>query len=69
MHLLDVNKMHRKKVKWEIYKKAMCCLEQILVAITHETVAVRSLASHLTNYSKKMNMQRVGTTAVARTNS
>ena len=33
--------MHRDKTRWELYKKAVCCLELILEATPHKTASVQ----------------------------
>ena len=55
MHNRNADKTHREKPRWEQNKKAVCCLEQIEHVTPHKTAAVRSPASHLTNYPSKTN--------------
>ena len=55
MHHTSVNKTYSEKTRREIHKNATRCLEQILEVIPHKTAAVRSLTSHLTNQSSKIN--------------
>ena len=40
MHYLDVNEANEEKARWKLQKNATCCLEQILEATPHKTVAV-----------------------------
>ena len=41
--------MHGEKERWELFKKAAFCFEQILKATLHKTTAVGPLASYLKN--------------------
>ena len=43
MHQIDARKIHRVEARWELHKNIVCCLEQILEAALHKTVAVRPL--------------------------
>ena len=43
--------MHGEKIRWELYKDAVCYLEQ--EAAPHKTAAVLPLTFHLTNYPSK----------------
>ena len=39
----DFNKVIREKARWELYKVAVCCFEQILDAIPYKTAAEQQL--------------------------
>ena len=45
----------REKARLEIHKDVVCCFKQILEVAPYKTAVVRSLTSHLTNYSNKTN--------------
>ena len=53
MHHMDTNKTYRVKARWELHKKFSRCLERNLKAKTHKIADLRSLAAHLTNYSRQ----------------
>ena len=44
-----------KKGRWELYKNAMCCFEQIQEATLHKIAVVWLPSSHLPNHPNKMN--------------
>ena len=55
-HHLNFNKMPGENTWRELNKAAACSFEQIQEVAPFKTAAVRSLASYLTNHSRKMNM-------------
>ena len=50
MHHMNANKTYREKMRWELHKNAMYCLQQILKVTSPLTVTVQPPASYLTNY-------------------
>ena len=54
-HIIHANKMHRKKVRWELYKNAICCFEQKLEATLHKIAGIQPPTYHLTNHPSKTN--------------
>ena len=52
---MDINKIHREKVRQEPHENALCCLKQILNTTPNKIAAVWPLASHLKNYPSKTN--------------
>ena len=52
---MDPNITHREKGRWQLHKNAVCCLQQILEAMTHKAAAVQTPTSHLTNHLSKTN--------------
>ena len=49
LHHLDFNKTTEEKAKWELYKNAACCFEQIQETGPKKSTTERPLTSHLTN--------------------
>ena len=56
MHLVDANKTHWEKTRWELHKNTTSYFEQILRATSHKTAGAWSHTSHLTNRPSKTNM-------------
>ena len=52
---MDANKTNGEKARWELYKNAMSCFQQILNARPYKTEAVQLLTSHLQNHPNKTN--------------
>ena len=46
MHHMDADKAYKEKTKQELHKNATSCIEQILEAKSHKTIAVQPPASH-----------------------
>ena len=46
--------IHGEKAKWELYKNAIWCFEQILEGTFHKTAVLWPLAFHLTNHLSKL---------------
>ena len=56
--VLDANKTHEEKARWELQKNATYCFEQILEETSHKTATLRPLASHFKKtHRSKRNMQ------------
>ena len=53
MHHMDVDKTHREKDKWELYKNVARYLEQIHDATAYKAAAVRLLDSNHTSKKNK----------------
>ena len=45
MHYMNAEKTYREKAKWELYKNAENCIEQILET-HHKTAAVQQVTFH-----------------------
>ena len=50
---MDSNETLGEKVRWELYKDATQCFEQILVAAPYKTVAVLPLTFHHKNRPRR----------------
>ena len=53
LHYLDSNETLGEKARWELYKDAACCFEQILELAPYKTVVIQLLTSHLINHPRK----------------
>ena len=55
MYHMDIIKTHGHKTRWELYKNAICCFEQILETTLHKIATGWPLTSHLKNHPSKTN--------------
>ena len=53
MHLMDADKTHGEKGRWELYKKSTRYSEQIQVTSPQETTTVRLITPYLKNKQTK----------------
>ena len=54
---MDAQKMYKEKVRWELQKNAVRCLEQIQEATPNKTTVVRPLGSHFIHHEDEQDMQ------------
>ena len=50
MHYMDANEMYGEKALGQLHKNATSCIEQVLGARPHKTIAVRPPNTHCENY-------------------